>query len=157
MKADNIQGNVQASGYQGWIKINHFSFSGITNVFDNLVGKTGDRITRRPDFGEVFINKSADASSIYLFERAYTAEVINDVQFHFVSTNNPIQTYEIWELKNVLISHMDVENSYDSASPTEDLSLNYTSFQRKYMQRLSNGSLGNPTITGYDLSQATKL
>ena len=157
MKADNVQGNVQANGYQGWIKINHFNFAGISNVLDNLVGKTGDRITRRPDFGEIFINKPADASSIYLFERSYTGEVINDVQFHFVSTNSPIQTYEIWELKNVLISQVCVEHSYDATCPTEDYSLNYTSFQRTYQQRFSNGSLGNPVITGYDLSKATKL
>jgi len=103
------------------------------------------------------IYMKADTSSIYLFERSYSGEVIEDVQLHFLSTNKPIQTYEIWELKNVLIRHVGVEHSYDAISPTEDYSLNYTSFQRKYMQRLTNGTLSNPTITGYDLSKATKL
>lgn len=157
MRADNLSGNVQTAGYENWIEAQHFTYPGITNSLETVVGKTSDRINRRPDFSEVVITKNADLSSIYLFEYAFTGQVIDAIDIHFVSTGNPPETYEMWHLKNVLISHCSTEHDAHQTSPTEIICLNYTSIQRTYKAQMTSSGFSNPIISGYDLASAKKM
>ena len=113
MRAGKIKGNVTTKDYEEWVEINHFSYPGVSNTFDTPIGKTGDRITRRPDFSEIIVTKFADVSSAYFFERAFSGDVTDTIDIHFVSTGNPPETYEQWQLKNVLISHFSTEHDYE--------------------------------------------
>lgn len=157
MQADGLKGSVTTVGYEGWINLSQFYFSGVTNSLESIVGKQGDRITRRPEFGEIAITKYSDASSIQLFERSYSGEVIANVNIHFLSTGNPPAVYEKWELKNVLISQASIQHTDSARLPIEYINLNYTSIQSTCISRAADHAMGSPVIAGYDLPMAKKM
>jgi len=157
MKATGLTGDVQATEYKNWIALNNFSYPGITNTLENVVGKSADRITRRPDFSEVTITKNTDSSSTYLFEYAFSGQILDLVDIHFVSTGNPPETYEMWQLQNVLISHFGLEHHTHGYTSIEHISLNYTSIQRTYKGHTGTTHFAKPIISGYDLKTAQKL
>lgn len=156
MKIAGVTGGVQAEGYQGWIEVQNLHFAGITNTMQSVMGKTQNRITRAPQFGEIYIIKHTDKTSIALFEKAHSAAVIPEIEIHFVQTGDKPTPYEKYHLHDVLISHLSNEHNARFQKPREHLHLNYKKINRTFIERKSDGSSGSPLITGFDLEKCTK-
>ncbi len=158
MKMDGINGNVTTENYQNWIQVEDVSFGGIQNSMNNIVGKSQDRISSRPSFGEITLIKKSDVSSIKLFEAAHSGKVISKVEIDYVSTGNPPTTYSKISLTNVLISHYSEKHQGDGTSlPTERVRLHYETIEKTYTPRDASNKVGSPASSGYNLPQAKQL
>jgi type VI secretion system secreted protein Hcp len=150
MKMAGIDGNVTATKYEKWIEVNSVSF-GIGRGIGSATGKASDREASAPSLSEVSIAKTADISSIKLFETALYGEGIH-VDIHLCKTDKgDVEPYIKYELINTLISGFSVSSGGDR--PSESISLNFTAINFTYTPMGSLNETGEPVTTGYDMTK----
>ena len=157
MKATDMQGNVTAQNFQNWIELESVHFGGISNAVSTKPGNSQNRVSGHPMVGDISIVKSSDSSSIALFEAANGQKVIPSVEIDFVSSGNPAFVYEKLKLTNVLISAHSFEHASEMGKTIEFYTLNSETIERTYIPRTAANTVGNPQISGYNLSTARKM
>jgi len=130
MKLPHISGNVTTKGYEGWIELEHFDFTGITQHMSNQVGVKQNRLVNAPYIGVIHLIKKSDKSSIALFEYARDARVIPTLDIHTLSTGNPPTAYSKYHLGKVFVSHYSDDYASGNDAHQEYLTLNYETIQK---------------------------
>ena len=157
MRVDGITGSATHSGYEGWIQLKHFDFTGINQAVEHVVGRMSNRVSTFPSFGQIELYKQVDDSSLGLFQAASTAKVIASVEIDFVTSGDPSFTYEELVLSNVIFSRYQEVHSDGAQLPLERLNLHYTEMQKTYYPRGADNTAGSPQRAGYDLVAGKKL
>jgi type VI secretion system secreted protein Hcp len=103
MKVQDINGDVTAEGYSGWIEVTSLQWS-LGRAISAPTGGAGDRESSSPSFSEVATTKVADKTTVALFKEAAIGEA-KTVEFHFLRTDrDKLVAYQKIKLEGVLIS-----------------------------------------------------
>jgi len=159
MKMGKIEGNVTAKGYEKLIECESAQF-GTNRHVAMSVGSGKEREVSKPSISEIVLTKDTDKATPYLFQESVTGKAIDEVEIRFAKTSNDaIETYMSWILKDVLISSYSASGTGgDSESePMESLALAFTKFELKYHPRKKDNTLDSAIPAGYDLNLATKI
>jgi len=155
MCADNISGNLTASGYDGWIQLDSMKFT-INRTVRTRIGYTNERDTAVPQFSDILISKQLDNASCNLFQLTCEATVIPQVEIHVCTTDETLQPYVKYLLTNVMISDYQ-QVSHAGLLPLEQVQLNFTQIQTTYVGQANNNNSVTPTTVGYDITSARML
>jgi type VI secretion system secreted protein Hcp len=149
LKIEGVDGESMVKGYEGWIKLDSFSWA-VNRTISSPVGG-GGRDVSPPKVSEISVSKVMDKSSPLLFLEAAAGKVFPKVEIH-VTDSGPTgeKTLYSMSLGDVLVS------TYASASggdrPTEQVSFNFTKIEMKYNPTNPDGSTGEPIEAGYDFA-----
>ena len=155
MRADNITGNLTASGYDSWIVLDNMRFT-INRSVRTRVGYTSERDTAAPQFSDILISKQLDKSSCNLFQLTCEATVIPQVEIHVCTTDDTLQPYVKYVLSNVMMSdYRQIANG--GLLPLEQAQLNFTQTQITYLGQANNNNSITPMTVGYDITSAKSL
>ncbi len=153
MKIDGLLGGVTTESYEHWIECDEIEFFGINNNIMQSIGHDMDRVINHPQFGEISIKKTLDASSIGLFEFAHNRKPIKKIEIHQLTTGDPLHVYAKLLLEDVIICHYSEFNSNTQITkPREHIRFAYTSIQKTYTPLNSDNTPGSPIISGFDLT-----
>src|SRR5947209_18299144 len=73
MNYNNIQGDVTADGYQGWIELDSFQW-GVGRDIASPTGSSADRESSAPAISEIVISKVLDTATNKLLSEAYQGD-----------------------------------------------------------------------------------
>jgi type VI secretion system secreted protein Hcp len=127
LKIDGIEGESQDPTHKGWIEIASFDFHA-TNA-TKPTAKAKGKVT----FNPMVITKPVDATSPNLFLACAAGKHFTKVTLSLRSNNQKVD-YLTVTLTGVLISGY-TQTAADAATPTEQVSLNFTKIQMKYTQQ----------------------
>jgi type VI secretion system secreted protein Hcp len=152
MKYGDLEGDVTADGYEGWIECSSLQF-GVGRGISSPVGKSSDREASTPSVSEIVVTKRTDKTSPNFFQESVEGEG-KTVEFHFTRTAaGTIESYFEITINNTLISGYSLSSAGDA--PSESLSLNFTKIEVKYIPINDDHSTGTPVPAGYDLAAGT--
>lgn len=119
-----IKGNVNAKGYDDWIKISGMKF-GVGRGVKMEVGNMSNREATRPSLSEVSLKKELDSASTLLFKESVTGSEGVVVYLDLVENreSGPEKRGRI-ELHDCLISSYSLEA--EGAAPLERFTLSYS-------------------------------
>ncbi len=157
LKADGAKGNVSAQGYENWVDVSHFQFTGITHPIQQRTGNMWDRVQGSAQFGLIHLQRIPDNSTSFWFQYAHSTHVIPNLEIHWVTAGNPPQTFQKIKLTNAFVSYFYQEHSVNRAAPLESVSLGYDSIEVSYTPRDADNTPGNPLISGFNVSSGTKM
>ena len=155
MKMGKIEGNVTAQGYEKLMECESVTLSTDREITLS-VGAGKEREVSKPAFQEIMVTKEADKATPYLFQEAFTGKAVDEVEIRFAKTSNDaIETYMTYVLKDALISSYQISSGSDG-DPYESVSIAFTKFEMKYHPRESDNQLGSAIPVGYDLKLGKK-
>lgn len=158
LKADGANGNVSTEGYQNWVNIQEYHFSGISQAAEQRTGRMQDRVRGGPNFGLITLQKVADTSTPFWFNYAHSNNVIPQVEIDFVTAGNPPFTYQKITLTNAFVTHYSQEHQAEKGGPPyEYLVLAYDTLEATYTPRGADNSIGNPSSVGYNVATGLKM
>ena len=156
MKLSNVSGSVTEKNHKNWIDIDKYHF-GMSRTVNMRVGKAGEMESSVPVFGELEIIKSADKSSINLFDTFVSGKAIDECQIDLCHTGDGSNVHASYILNNVMVTHMeDVSSDHDGASK-EYIRFSYTKLQRKFIPYDKSSKAGSPLVTGYSLETGEQM
>ena len=157
IKIPNIKGNVTTKGYEHWIKIDSYYFSGKRNLPTITTGNTTDRNHSIPLFGEVEMTKEMDKATPLLFQHWTQAQNINQLQIVSVQTSDALMPYLQYTLGNVIISGVSHFNDGGGARPYEIMTLNYTTIEQKFTPYDATHRAQAPITAGFNIEKSERL
>ncbi len=149
-------GSVTTEGYKGWIDIMKAQYLGIINDVSTPLGLHASRVNGKPHFGDYILHKRVDSSSPFWFQAANSMKVIPTVQIDYVHTDDKVQKFLSYFMKNVLVSQYSHVND-TQGYPIELIGLHYQTIEKTVVPVDASGKSMSPITTGYDLSKASKL
>lgn len=149
MKIEGIDGDATHENHKKWIDIDSFQW-GMGRGISTPSGSALNREASEPSISEITISKSMDSASSKIFTEAATGVKGKKVEFHFVSTGSPGETYIEYELTDALISGYSVSSMGDR--PTESMSINFTKIQYKFIPKAKDNVEGTPVTVSYDMA-----
>ncbi len=157
VKLDGISGDITTQGYQGWVECLHMYFGGASKKVSTTVGDTNNRVQSRPYFAEIALVKHSDCSSPNIFAAAHSSQPLDKIEIQFVATNDNPAPYEKYVLTNAYISHVSREFSVGQDRPLEFLTINFEKIETTYYPHNSEGQMGSPISSGYNLAEAVAM
>lgn len=157
MKVPGADGAVNAKGHEGWIELSDVEFPGVSNSYRIEVGKVSDRFNAAPQFRQIRIQKFMGEASTQLFEAVHTAKVFPKVDIHYVSGGSQLNTYAKLTLHDAMFTHYSDCFDGEGHRPQEVLRIAYSKIERTYIPYSNTGNAGSPSVTGYDLENATQM
>ena len=148
---DGIQGDATQADHKQWMDIQAMHWNVSRNI-NTLAGAAANRESSEPAISEVTLTKVSDSSTSKLFQEACTGRSGKDATIDMVTTGNPGQTYIQYKLYNTLVASYTVSSSGDR--PTEQVTLNFTKMEVKYIPFDENNNAKAPMISSYDVSTA---
>lgn len=149
VKYEGIDGDATHEQHKKWLDIGNLTW-GVGRGISTPVGSAMNREASEPHVSEVTLTKLMDASSPKFFTEACTGKQGKKVVIHLVTTGSPGDTYAEYTLTNVLVSGYSVSTSGDR--PVEQISLNFTKIEVKYVPYDINHKPQAPIIANYDLA-----
>lgn len=150
LKLGNINGNVTAKGYEGWMQVATLHFGAERNV-SMETGKLSNRESAKPVLSRFAITKIADKSVVSLFQTALKGAAGMDATIAFVHTGP--QEHTTYKLRNVLVSGHALTVSQD-APAVVGLTLSYSALEVTCTERDASGKTCSPQRVAYNLSTA---
>lgn len=155
MKLGDIKGEVTQENHKGWIDIVSVSL-GVARHVTTPVGRAANRESSEPTVSDISISKAVDSASVPIFQESVTSSKGGmSVTIDFCNTDDGGHPYMQYILSNALVSSYSVSGSGDSP-PMEQLSLNYTKLEFKYVVRDDKGKGSKPMVGSYDVATAKK-
>jgi type VI secretion system secreted protein Hcp len=148
MKLQGINGSVTTKGYENWVAVREVEFGGVGFKMRNTPGNKNTRIQSPATFGDFTLIKTPDASSVPLFEKANTAQLIAQVEIQYLTSESTPMVYTKYVLTNVLVSHYSEMNGGGRSANLERLRLNYETIQKTYIPILANNTPGSQLVSG---------
>ncbi len=157
LKTPDVKGSVSTQGFEGWVDLRSFQFSGISQQVQQRSGNMAERLGGGLSFGYIYLQKTPDQTTPYWFSCAHSSKVIPNIEIDFVMAGTPPFAYQKINLTNVVISHFSQEYAAGDALATELLTLAFDTIQMGYVPRTADNQMGSPVIAGYNIAQAQKL
>ena len=155
LKANGIQGNATAKGYEQWVELSSLDFD-ISSKTRMPVGSARERSRGAPEFSEFIFTKNLDNASNPLFQHACTQKVLPIVEIHICSTDANLTPVAKYKLSNTMVtSHK--STSASGAAPLEVGSLHFTKIECTYIGRDATNQQQAPQISGYNLETAEPM
>ena len=146
----DISGGVKTTGFAGQIEL--FSYSwGVARQLGSAMGGATNRNASVPSISELSITKQLDEASGKLYKESLSATGTATVVISLVRTDaGGGNLYLEYTLSNVIISHYSVGGGSDGR-PQENLSLNFTKIESKFIPENVGGDEGDPFPVTYNL------
>lgn len=154
VKYEGIDGDATQDQHKKWLDVSSVQW-GVTRSITTPVGSAMNRDASHPTVSEVTIQKYQDSGSYKLFEDSVVGNKGKKVQIDLVSVDNQVNATYI--LTNALVSAYSVESSTTDTRPVENISINFTKIEFKFIPAADNNVLGGPVTVGYDLATAKKV
>jgi type VI secretion system secreted protein Hcp len=156
VKFGAVKGSATAEGYKDQFEVYSISWGDSRNI-GTSTGSTGGRNPSTPAFQDFQMSKGLDLASNDLFLQSVSMAATDTVVISHVRTDEAgPQLYLEYTLYNVLISSYSVGGSGDDR-PQENLSLNFSKIQIKYVPEDETGKAGTPKTITYDLTLHKKV
>ncbi len=149
LKIDNIKGNVTAAGYKNCITIHSLQHH-ISQTVNQTVGEPHNRARDAIEFSDVIVTKDMDNSSILLLTRAYSGQVIPNIECTVVASGDKLSTIAKYKFHQVIISRFATTLGANSM-PIETLTLNFTRVETTYFGLDQQHNSPSPSVNGYNL------
>ncbi|MQP66257.1 Hcp1 family type VI secretion system effector [Niveispirillum sp. SYP-B3756] len=149
MQIEGIAGDATHQNHVQWTDIKTLQW-GVSRHMNTLAGATSNREGSEPSVGEVTLTKTSDSSSVKLFSQSCSGRNGVTTKIHIVSSGNPGDTYIEFTLTNTLISSYNIVATNDR--PEEQITLNFTKVEMKYIPYDSQHNPQSPIIASYDLA-----
>jgi type VI secretion system secreted protein Hcp len=155
MQFPNATGAVSAKGFQGWIELTSASF-GMDRPSDSRVGTAGYSATGKLQVHNITVTKPTDGASPQLTIAALQGTFDKTVTVAFVTTSQSgMVNFMSYKLTNAGIASAQT-TAGQQGLPSESYSLSFGQIQFTFNNMDQSGK-SSPTITGYNLEQATAL
>jgi len=155
MQFPNATGAVTAQGFQGWIELTSASF-GMDRPSDSRVGTAGYSATGKLQVHNISVTKPTDGASPALTIAALQGTFDKTVTVAFVTTSQGgMVNFMSYTLTNAGIASAQT-TAGQQGLPVESYSLSFGQIQFTFNNMDQSGK-SSPTITGYNLEQATSL
>jgi type VI secretion system secreted protein Hcp len=123
MRLGSIKGESTAVHYEDWIELTGIQFDA-SNLISTHVG--GGMGSGKAVLNEFEIKKSLDSSSIHIFQEMLRGELFNDGRIVFVSRGESPTPILTIELKDILLTDYNFNNTYES------IKLNFAEIHSNY-------------------------
>ncbi len=156
MKFGSLKGSATAEGYKEHIELYSISWGDSRNI-GTSTGSSGGRNPSTPAFQDFSISKALDLASNDMFLQSVSMAATDSVVISHVRTDEAgPQLYLEYTLYDVLISSYSVGASSQDR-PIENLTLNFSKIQIKYVPEDEKGKAGTPKTITYDLTLHKKV
>lgn len=158
MQIQGINGDVTATGYENWIRLESINFGVGRDIRSVEPGDQTNREESVPNFSEISITKLMDQASPNLFTLACIGPAQTSVLIYLSrgGTGGAFQNYMQYTLSDVLISSYSVSTDRDS-DPLENLTLSFDKLQMVYIPFNNDGAAQSQIPAGYDLTLGNKI
>ena len=152
LKLGNVQGNVTAEGYEGWMQIATLNF-GVERSVSMEAGRLANRESGRPSLSRIALTRFADQSIAALLKESVTGAAGREAEIAFVYTGSKLQEYLRYKLSDCLVSNYAIV-AHTEEGLVEGLLLSYSAIETTYRHRDATGKPGTPMRVGYSLKEA---
>jgi type VI secretion system secreted protein Hcp len=156
LEIDGIKGESSDQKHKDTIELQSFSW-GVSQTTTHSSGGGGG--AGKATFQDLHFTSKVSKASPLLFKRAATGEHIKKATLFVrkAGSGGGQGDYMTITLEDVLVSSYETKPSKGSdAVPTDRVSLNFSKIEFDYKPQLSDGRLGAPVTSTYDLAQAKK-
>lgn len=145
IKFDGVDGESQDKDHRNWSPIHSFQLG--------MARETGTTGTVRGEvkIDDILVTKELDKSSPKLMEACVTGETTGSVILSMTRGGAEPRKYMTVELKNVVITSVQVSGRADDTVPTETISLNFEEIKVTYTPQGLDGSSGEPVIFSWNI------
>lgn len=155
LKLKAIEGESKDSTHKNEIDLESFSWGETQTGSHSFGGGGGAGKVQMQDFH--FVMK-ANKASPKLFLACATGEHIPQGVLTCRKAGGKQQDFLVVTMSDLLVSSYQTSgSSHGSEVPTDQVSLNFSKIEFKYLLQDEKGNVGNPVITGYDVKQNKKL
>ena len=154
LKMPGIKGESQDKDHKDQIDVLAWSWNASQNVVQSTGGGRG---VSRVNAGDLQITKFVDASSPLLMEATCTGKHFTDVLLTIRKAGGGQKEYMKWELKNCIVSSIQVGAHGEEDRFTETISLNFEEINFGYMPQKPDGTLGGNIPFGYNVVKNAKV
>jgi len=133
LKLEGLDGEATDSKHKNWIKMQSMSSPVFRSIAEGA--KDNERSRGTTTLGDIVIVRQLDKSSPKLAEACATGKPISKGQIDFCSqANNKEEPYLTYTLENCIVSSYSFHaDGSGSPLPTEEITINYTKIEWKYI------------------------
>lgn len=153
LKLDGIKGESQDSKHKDEIEISSFGF-GVHQTGSSSGG--GGSGTGKASFDDLHVTKSADNSTPALMKVCATGEHIKNAVLTARKAGKDQQEYYIIKMTDLIVSSV-TNVGTNGETPSESVSLNFSTIKFEYQAQKSDGTLGGKVEFGWDLKAVKPL
>ena len=155
LEIDGIKGESSDQKHKDTIEIESFSW-GVSQTGARSSGGGGG--AGKASFQDLHFTARVSKASPLLFKRCATGQHIKKATLFVRKAGGQQQDYMKITLSDVLVSSYKVapDEDFDSV-PTDQVSLSFAKIEYSYQPTLSNGALGAPVQSGWDLKKNVKV
>ncbi|HEY1795237.1 MAG TPA: type VI secretion system tube protein Hcp [Stellaceae bacterium] len=151
MKYGEIKGDATQEGFQHWINITGFQWSGaVSRKIETHTGKGRNREQAQPHVSQITITKEVDHSSGPLYKSLVSVPQAKDCRIAFVRTDEGGETYLEYNLTDALLANLKLNGDGDRAS--EIWTLDFTKIKISVKQLSEANESSNAFHFEYDLA-----
>ncbi len=158
MQFPNATGSVTTQGFQGWIELTSAAF-GMDRPSDSRFGTSSYAATGKLQVHPITVTKRTDSASPQLTIAALqgTFDKTVNIAFTVTAQGGGMSNLMSYKLTNCGISSAQTSGGGGAdGTPTETYTLSFGEIQFTFNKMDQSGN-SSPTITGYNLEQATSL
>jgi type VI secretion system secreted protein Hcp len=154
LKLDGIKGETKATGKEGQLELDSFSW-GETQSGSHSSGGGGG--AGKVSMQDLHFTKRLDTSSVQLAQACAAGTHIAEATLTARKAGDkPLDFFEV-KLTDVLVSSYQTGgSSHGDIVPTDQASLNFAKIQWTYFEQTAKGGAGSPVKGGYDVKANKK-
>jgi type VI secretion system secreted protein Hcp len=155
LKLGDIESDAADKNHKGWIRCDSFS-GGTTRTMFLETGGGSQRDTSDADLHEIGLTMKMHKGSPKVFMSSVAGTPCKaEIHITRVGDTSGSQNYLEVTLTDTYVSAYTVDA--DGDTPTETITLNYATIQKKYTANGSDGKAGSPATVGYSTLTGKKL
>jgi type VI secretion system secreted protein Hcp len=154
LKIPGIKGESQDKDHKDQIDVLSWSWGAVQHVVQSTGGGRG---VSKVNVADLQITKFVDASTPLLMEAACTGKHFDDVLLYIRKAGGGQQEYIKYELKNCIVSSINVAASSGEEQFTEAISLNFEEINFGYKPQKPDGTLAGNIPFGYNVVKNAKV
>ena len=148
LEIDGIAGESVSEQALGHIDINGWDISVSNGGTTHVGGGGGAGVASH---GDVSIQKNMDKSSTALFKACATGTHIPHATIRMYKSGGEQQMYASIKMENILITSVNVGGSSGSDTMSENLTMNFSSYEYVYKPQKTDGTLDTQTELKYNI------
>ena len=148
LKLKGVGGEATASGHEGEINIESFSWGVSNNV---TRGSSGGFGAGKADLSDITVTKVVDKSSALLFQHAATGKHFPNAYITCRKAGEKPLEYLKYEFDSVFITSVKINgDGRTDDTPTEEISFSFGKVVITYTPQNKDGSAGSPLVGSFD-------
>ena len=152
VQIEGIKGDATHQSHVDWLDVSSLQW-GVGRAISTPTGSTQNREASEPSVSEVTFTKLMDKSTADIFKESCVGKTGKTVKIDLVTTGSPGDTYMTYTLTNALVSGYSVSTGGDR--PVENVSLNFTKIEMKYIPYDNKNNPMSPLPASYDMTTTT--